>query len=109
MLVSILASAFLCHFVAPNFYNELAPGDGAAADAAPRKMRRFSLLTVRSLQPHAPRLQPEAPRLQPRATACNPSSMHPACSPMRPACDPAQPATPPSLRPCPACDPVPPR
>ena len=47
VLVSILASAFLCHFVAPNFYNELAPGEGAAADAGPRKMKRFSLLTVR--------------------------------------------------------------
>ena len=29
VLVSILASAFLCHFVAPNFYKELAPGAGA--------------------------------------------------------------------------------
>ena len=48
MLVSILASAFLCHFVAPNFYNELTPGEGAAADAGPRKMKRFSLLTVSS-------------------------------------------------------------
>ena len=48
VLVSILASAFLCHFVAPNFYNELAPGEGAAADAGPRKMKRFSLLTASS-------------------------------------------------------------
>ena len=48
VLVSILASAFLCHFVAPNFYNELTPGEGAAADAGSRKMKRFSLLTVSS-------------------------------------------------------------
>ena len=46
VLVSILASAFLCHFVAPQFYNELAPGEGPAADAKPRKMKRFSLLTA---------------------------------------------------------------
>ena len=41
VLVSILASAFLCHFVAPNFYKELAPGAGAAP-AKERTTRRSS-------------------------------------------------------------------
>jgi len=45
VLVSILASAFLCHFVAPQFYKELSPGTGDG-DASTRKMQRFSLLTV---------------------------------------------------------------
>jgi len=45
VLVSILASAFLCHFVAPQFYKELSPGSGDG-DAAARKMKRFSFLTV---------------------------------------------------------------
>ena len=31
VLVSILASAFLCHFVAPQFFNELSPGPAPAA------------------------------------------------------------------------------
>jgi len=46
VLVSILASAFLCHFVAPQFYNELSSGPGPADKAPARKMSRFSFLTV---------------------------------------------------------------
>lgn len=47
VLVSILASAFLCHFVAPQFFNELSPGTPAKPEDAPnQKMRRFSILTA---------------------------------------------------------------
>merc|ERR1711972_517648 len=43
VLVSILATAFCAHFIAPQFYNELSDGGG---DDGSSKMGRFNILTA---------------------------------------------------------------
>lgn len=46
VLVSIMATAFLAHFIAPQFYNELSAGEGAdGKPATGGKMGRFTQLT----------------------------------------------------------------
>ena len=46
VLMSILATAFCAHFVAPQFYNELAPSDDKGGAQTGSKLPRFNLLTI---------------------------------------------------------------